>query len=312
VRVSGNFYLDLRRAIKARVMRQKNAVPVQLIRATTLHEKRDLQEVATRAWNFCTAQYYKAEGIPWRPISLDADTCYIGISFYVAQERDQKLSMRSSIALAFDFLGQGLILRGDEFEWDRESLGRMPHLTYDDASHLIQKTLKEFINLRGTPPKRVVIHKSSEFWGAEHGIHNEVDGLYDGIDRVYRGIETDFVALRQTGVRLFREGMYPPLRGTYFVLEGNNHFLYTMGYIPFLETYPQSYVPEPWQITQHFGGSSPKELFREILALTKMNMNNCSFADGTPITISFSRKIGEIMNHVPHDGMLIPQYRFYM
>jgi len=312
VRVSGSFYLNLRHAIKARAMSQKKAIPVQLIRASTLQEKRDLQEVATRAWNFCTAQYYKADGIPWRPTSLDADTCYIGMSFYVAQERDQKLSMRSSIALAFDFLGQGLILRGDEFEWDKDAQGRTPHLTHNDASQLIQKTLKEFINLRGIPPKRVVIHKSSEFWGAEHGTHNEVDGLYDGIDRVYRGIETDFVTLRQTGVRLFREGMYPPLRGTYFVLEGNNHFLYTMGYIPFLETYPQSYVPEPWQITQHIGGSSPKELFREILALTKMNFNNCSFADGTPITVSFSRKIGEVMKHIPLDGKPIPQYRFYM
>ena len=312
VRVSGNFYLNLRHAIKAIAMRQKNAIPVQLIRASTLQEKRDLQEVATRAWNFCTAQYYKAEGVPWRPISLDSDTCYIGISFYVAQEHDQRLSMRSSIALAFDFLGQGLILRGDEFEWDKESLGRTPHLTKNDASQLIQRALKGFTDLRGMPPKRVVIHKSSEFWGVDRGIHNELDGFYDGIDSLYKDVETDFVTVRQTGTRLFREGMYPPLRGTYFVLEGTQHFLYTMGYIPYLQTYPQSYVPEPWQITQHYGGSSPKELFREILALTKMNVNNCSFADGYPITLSFARKIGDIMKHVPQDGKLISQYRFYM
>lgn len=312
VRVSGNFFLDLRNAIKARAMQQTNAIPVQLIRATTLQEKRELQEIATRAWNFCTAQYYKAQGVPWRPISLDTDTCYIGISFYVALESDQSLSMRSSLALAFDFLGQGLILRGDEFEWDKAIMGRSPHLRKDYASQLIQRTLKEFINLRGAPPKRVVIHKSSEYWGSEHGDYDEVTGLYDGIDSVYQGIETDLVSLRQTGVRLFREGMYPPLRGTYFVLEGDHHFLYTMGYIPFLETFPQSYVPEPWQITQHVGGSSPKELFREILALTKMNVNNCSFADGAPITISFSRKVGEIMKHIPKDGKLIADYRFYM
>ncbi len=312
VRVSGNFYLDLRNAIKARVMQQRNAIPVQLIRATTLQEKRDLQEIATRAWNFCTAQYYKAQGVPWRPVSLDTDTCYIGISFYVAFESDQRLSMRSSIALAFDFLGQGLILRGDEFEWDKSIWGRAPHLKKENATQLIQRTLKEFTNLRGAPPKRVVIHKSSEFWGSEHGDYDEVAGLYDGIDSVYRGIEADFVTLRQTGIRLFREGMYPPLRGTYFVLEGDHHFIYTMGYVPFLETFPQPYVPEPWQITQHLGGSSPKELFREILALTKMNVNNCSFADGAPITISFSRKVGEIMKHIPRDGKLIADYRFYM
>jgi hypothetical protein len=315
VRVVGNFYLNLRHALKARAMRQRNAVPIQLIRASTLdenHAKRELQEVATRAWNFCVAQYYKAEGIPWRPLGLDQDTCYIGVSFYIAQEKDATLTMRSSIALAFDYLGQGLILRGDEFEWDKKTLGRSPHLTKDAAKTLIQNTLREFTNLKGIPPKRVVIHKSSEFWGADRGLHNEVDGFYEGIDSVYRGIEADFVSLRQTGIRLFREGNYPPLRGMHFTLEKNHHFLYTMGYIPYLETFPQSYVPEPWQMVQHIGGSSPKQLFQEVLALTKMNMNNCSFADGTPITISFARKIGEVMKHVPTDGILLPQYRFYM
>jgi hypothetical protein len=118
--------------------------------------------------------------------------------------------------------------------------------------------------------------------------------------------------LKQTGIDLFREGVYPPLRGTYFCIEEAQHFLYTMGFMPYLETYPGSYVPEPWQITEHHGGSAPKELLREILALTKMNVNNCSFADGTPITISFSGSVGEIMKHIPDDGIVQPKYKFYM
>jgi hypothetical protein len=85
-----------------------------------------------------------------------------------------------------------------------------------------------------------------------------------------------------------------------------------MGFIPYLETSPVPYVPEPWQITQHIGGSSPKDIFREILALTKMNVNNCAFADGTPITLSFSQKVGEIMKHIPDEGVALPQYSFYM
>ena len=120
------------------------------------------------------------------------------------------------------------------------------------------------------------------------------------------------MALDQSGVRLFREGNYPPLRGTYFCIENEQHFLYTMGFIPYLETYPRPYVPEPWQIIQHVGGSSPKDLLREVLALTKMNVNNCSFADGIPITISFARKVGEIMKHIPEDGIVQSQYKFYM
>jgi hypothetical protein len=85
-----------------------------------------------------------------------------------------------------------------------------------------------------------------------------------------------------------------------------------MGFVPYLQTYPGSYVPEPWQIIDHHGGSSPKDLFREVLALTKMNVNNCSFADGSPITLSFSRKIGEIMKHVPVGETVQPKLKFYM
>jgi hypothetical protein len=86
----------------------------------------------------------------------------------------------------------------------------------------------------------------------------------------------------------------------------------TMGYIPYLETYPGSYVPEPWQLVDHYGGTAPRDLFRELLALTKMNVNNCTFADGAPITLLFAQRIGDIMKHVPEHGVVRPQYKFYM
>ncbi len=313
VRVSGNFFLNLRRAIKAKVMNQQNPIPVQIIRQRTLEEKRNVQEPATRAWNFCTAQYYKAEGVPWIPTSLPEDTCFIGISFYVAQALDEKVTMRSSVAQAFDYLGQGLIIRGEEpFEWNVKEMGSSPHLPTENARKLIKRTLEEYIKIRGNPPKRVVIHKTSEFWSSQHEQYNEIDGLDEGIQAVSRYCDTDFVTLRQTGIRLFREGKYPPLRGTYFTIENQHHFLYTMGFIPYLETYPKPHVPTPWQITQHIGGSAPKDLLREVLMLTKMNVNNCAFADGAPITLSFSQKVGEIMKHISEDEKVHPSYRFYM
>jgi hypothetical protein len=312
VRISRNYFLNLRRAIKARAMNQHPPLPVQILRHGTIEGKGRIQEPATRAWNFCTAQYYKAGGVPWIPTTLEKDTCYVGISFYIAKDFDDKLTMRSSIAQAFDFLGQGLILRGEPFEWDVNKLGPSPHLTKEGAKRLITDTLEEYVRVRGNPPSRVVIHKTSEFWGEDREDYNEIEGLYNGIDEVAPRCETDFVTLRQTGLRLFREGIYPPLRGTYFCMEGRHHFLFTMGFVPYLETYPGSYVPEPWQVTQHVGGSSPKDLLREVLSLTKMNVNNCNFADGTPITISFSRKVGEIMKHIGKDEIVQSSYRFYM
>lgn len=311
VRVSGNFHLNLRRAIKAKAMNQPAPIPVQIITQKTLKGKGDVQEPAIRAWNFCTAQYYKANGTPWIAPTLEKNTCYVGISFYVVKEVNDELTVRSSVAQAFDYLGQGLILRGDPFEWDKKA-GRTPHLTKEGARILIKKTLEEYAETTGHTPNRVVIHKTSKFWGSEKEDLDEINGFYEGIDAAAPRCETDFVVLSQTGLRLFREGKYPPLRGTYFSVDEKEHFLYTMGFVPYLETYPRTYVPEPWQIIQHIGGSSPKDLFREILTLTKMNVNNCDFADGYPITISFSEKVGEIMKHISDHDKIQPSYRFYM
>lgn len=311
VQISGNYYLNFRRALKAAAMQW--GVPVQLIRRSTiLGNRRELQEKATRAWNFCTAMYYKADGVPWRPTVLQPDVCYVGIDFFVARDVGETLTMRSSVAQAFDHLGQGVVLRGDPFEWDESKEGRSPHMTKAGATKLIRQTLDEYVRVRGSPPRRVVIHKPTRFWGPEHGDHDELTGLSEGVYEVFARCETDFVTLAQSGVRLFREGVYPPLRGTYLTLANERHFLYTMGYVPYLETYPGSYVPEPWEMIEHHGGSAPKELLREVLTLTKMNVNNCSYADGAPITLAFSGKVGEVMKHLAEGQIVQTGYKFYM
>jgi hypothetical protein len=158
-----------------------------------------------------------------------------------------------------------------------------------------------------------VIHKPSRFWGKDHGDFNERDGFVEGVQSVLDRIKVDLVTLAESKIRLFREAQYPPLRGTYFQI-GDAHCLYTMGYIPYLETYPSSYIPVPWQILERHGATSEKDLFREVLQLTKMNVNNCSFADGVPITMSFSKKVGEILKHIPDefDSKVQSDYRFYM
>jgi hypothetical protein len=88
-------------------------------------------------------------------------------------------------------------------------------------------------------------------------------------------------------------------------------FIYTNGYLPELGTYPRGYVPEPFELIDHHGDSTPKRLCKEILALTKMNYNNADIADGEPITVKFARKVGEIMSYMP-EGEPDRHYRFYM
>jgi hypothetical protein len=43
-----------------------------------------------------------------------------------------------------------------------------------------------------------------------------------------------------------------------------------------------------------------------------MNVNNCSYANGKPITLSFLKKVGEVMNHVVPGGSVEAVYKFYV
>ncbi len=76
VRISGNFYLNFRRAIKGRSMRW--GIPLQLLQQkTALGIGKGLQEKSLRAWNFCTAQYYTikqmvypGDQLPWEKMPV--------------------------------------------------------------------------------------------------------------------------------------------------------------------------------------------------------------------------------------------------
>lgn len=310
-RLNDGSWLNLRRGLKARSM--KWGVPIQLIREDTLSGKKNsLQDRATRAWNMATALYYKAGGIPWRGHGLEPDTCYIGVTFYKTEGSAGKIVMRSGVAQAFDYLGQGIVLRGDPFEWDDEEYGKTPHLTEEGAFALMKKVLGEYQRINHLPPRRVVVHKSSRFWGKDHKDYDELSGFFRGIESINPKAEIDLVAIARSDVRLARIGQYPPIRGTFALIENKYPIIYTHGFTPYFDTYPGVHVPEPWTILETHGDSGLRELAIELLALTKMNVNNAAFSDGTPITLAFSRMVSDVLKQVGPDMPVRSEYAFYM
>ena len=304
-------WLNLRRGLKARSMTW--GVPIQLVQEGTLTGKRaGLQDQASRAWNFSTALYFKAGGVPWRGHGLGPDDCFVGVTFYTSEDAAGNPILRSGVAQAFDYLGQGVVLRGEPFEWDEDENGRTPHLTRDSAQRLISRTLREYEKIRGLPPRRVVVHKSSRFWGADHGKFDEIEGFFEGIADVNPRATADLVTLARSRVRLARVGQYPPVRGTLAQIEGGRPILYTHGFTPYFETYPGVHVPEPWTILENHGDSGVRELAAELLALTKMNVNNAAFSDGIPITLAFSRRVSEVLKQVGPEMTVRSEYAFYM
>jgi hypothetical protein len=293
-------YRNFRRAVKARAMQWN--VPIQLIQPGIYDGQTTRQPPCTVAWNFFVALYYKAGGFPWVLERFNAGECFAGVSFH-RHVSDSRVGVYSSLAQVFSNRSDGVVLRGDRFEWNDKELGRSPHLSAEHAEKLAQKVVKLYEAEHNRRPSRVVFHKSSDYWP------EELAGFKRGLADV---ADYDLVSLSQRATRLFREGDYPPVRGTHACIAGKMHILYTMGYIPFLRGYPRGYVPDPICVTDHHGQSSPERICRELMALSKMNWNCADFATSQPITLRFSRQVGDIMSELQEGQVPRGSFKFYM
>ncbi|MBL0047507.1 MAG: hypothetical protein IPP32_05340 [Bacteroidetes bacterium] len=291
---------NFRRYLKAKAMQYN--IPIQIVRDRIVKPTGEMQDPATIAWNFFTALYYKASGTPWAMIRKDSaeTTCYAGISFFMS--RDKKTT-QTSIAQIFNELGKGVILRGEEITLKKSD--RTPHLSQDQAYNLLSLSLKEYYDAVKIFPKRLVMHKTSNFNA------DEVYGFSQAAKELYIN-QVDLVSVQKSDVRLYRNGIYPPMRGTQLTLADNHHILYTRGSVPYYETYPGKYIPSPLEIKLARYDESPNLICEEILALTKMNWNNTQFDRKFPITIECARNVGEILKYLdPVDKMQL-KYSFYM
>ena len=192
---------NLRRALKARTMKWHR--PIQIGLESGLFSEK-AQPPATKAWNFCVALYYKAGGaLPWKVEGLNPETCFIGISFY-RHMLEESFEMHTSLAQVFTGEGEAFVLRGHKSHWDNQK-GKSPHLDESASEGLMELVLKKYSELKGGVPRRIVVHKTSRFF------ENELAGFRKGLHPVK---EFDLLSIQQTGVRFFRAGAYPPLRGT--------------------------------------------------------------------------------------------------
>ncbi len=297
--------LNFRNFLKAKAMRFR--IPLQLIKESSLSveqigEKSSKQDLATRAWNFCTAIYYKAGGIPWKAQVKGNDnlTCFVGISFYRSLD---KKTLQTSLAQVFDEQGKGVILRGSPVEIDKKD--RQPHLTEQQAYELLKNAIRGYKDAEGTYPRRVVVHKSSKY------TEEEKEGFSKAIEE--EEISTfDFITIFESDIRLFRIGNYPPLRGTCLELTETQYLLYSKSSVDYYQTYAGMYIPQPIEIRIAELNSSPLKICEEVLALTKMNWNKTQFDGKMPITIDCARSVGKIMKYVKEDETPSKKYGFYM
>jgi hypothetical protein len=305
---------NFRGALKAATLALR--IPIQIVWPTTYDNDavvkrklaefstRRVQDEATRAWNFFCALYYKAGGTPWRMVrdQREYSATFMGVSFF---EGLDGTSLQTSSAQLFDERGEGLILKGGPGLKDKTD--RQPYLSALDAFGLTRTALQSYKKEHGNYPARLVIHKTSRFHPEER------EGFQKAIEQSEIEI-ADFIWMpRRSPVRLFRNGVYPPLRGTALRLDDAQTILYTRGSVDFFRTYPGLYVPNPLVLhAQRRDTPDWNLLLKETLALTKMNWNGTQFDGALPITLKAARQVGDILKYVPDGTTPDPRYRFYM
>jgi hypothetical protein len=283
-------------------------LPCQLLRPDTYGfvsspraRSRRLQDPATLAWNFHTALYYKAGGVPWRlakqPTALM--TCYVGISFYksVGGER-----LMTSVAQIFDERGEGLIVQGGSASFDKDD--RSPHLSRVDAQQLLAEGLATYRREHKTVPARLVMHKTSSF------NDDEKEGFMEAAEDERLQV-LDLVSVRRSGTRILRAGVSPMVRGTAMFFDAKSGIVYLKGTVPYFHVYPGAYIPRALEFEREEGETGAAELARELVELSKLNFNNTQFDTGDPITVRAARRVGDILKHVTPNKKVNSRFRYF-
>ena len=204
----------------------------------------------------------------------------------------------------FNERGEGVILKGGTVKVSKED--RLPHLDADAAYDLLKRSLAEYRGEHKTQPARVVIHKTSSFSvaereGFERALHERDIALIDMLS-----------IASETSVRLFRDGYYPPLRGTWLALDKQDAIIYTHGSVDFYNEYPGMYVPRSLYYRCEVTSQTQRALGGEILALSKMNWNDTNMGHTEPITIEAAKNVGAILKYLRDGDRMESSYRHYM
>lgn len=289
---------DLRHALKARALRAK--LPIQIVTRNLLEDTARGQDAATRAWNFSVGIYYKAGGVPWRLPQNGPETCFVGISFHHLRTTKRHI-VQSSLAQAFSSEGEGFAIRGEAIPASPQQ-GRNVHLSEEQSFNLARSVVDEYAARAGGPPVRVVIHKTSHFDASE------VAGICTALTDIPI---VDLVTLVPSSLRLLRLGVYPPNVGTYCTVNDSSSFLFTSGFMPELGTYPGPHVPQPFEIRMQLGGDKVGAA-QDVLNLTRMNWNTADIRGKWPVTLSFARRVGGILDEFGDSEPAETSFRYFV
>lgn len=297
--------LDFRYQIKRRGMELD--IPIQIIRESTLRlaaaERRgggrQLTPLSDRAWNLSTALYCKSGGVPWK-LNVRDGVCYVGVSFRETGMADTVLSA----AQMFLDDGNGHVVRGGDGNWAFAKTGEY-HLNKDNAHRLLSNVLAAHKFFHQKKLTEVVLHSRSPI------SEEELEGYQAACPKGTKLVVVR-IAPERLGLRLYRTGTQPVLRGTFWQISPKRGFLWASGFKPRLRAYGGPGVPQPLCIDVQHGDVDVLQAAKDIFALTKLNYNACNLGENQPVTTHFSMLVGEILASNPSAGNHRPEFKYYI
>ena len=291
-------------------------IPVQLVREDQALVYPDRASVM---WRIAIALYAKAGGVPWKLADVDPETAYIGLSYALRPAELDRPRFVTCCSQIFNADGSGLefiAYNTHEVEIQR----RNPFLSRTDMFRIITRSMDLYRRRHaGRSPRRVMIHKTTEFTpdeidGCMEALHlcEAVDLLQIVEDVSWRGVRIDRDGNKKQG----RPANFPVARGTVLGVGPYEALLWTHGDVKGIteRAYFQGSksTPHPLRIVRHAGTGPWYDTSNAILALSKMDWNNDAIYNPIPVTIGYAKTLARVVKRLPSLGHIPYQYRFFM
>ncbi len=293
-------------------------LPLQLVR-----EDRALayRHKASVMWRIGLALYAKAGGVPWKLADSDPDTAYIGISYAVRPMVSDKPRFVTCCSQVFDGDGAGLefvAYDANEVEVQRDN----PYLSRNEMFRVMTRSLGLYQRRHsGRVPRRVVVHKSTEFKPEEVQGCMEALHLCEAVDLVQIVEDVAWRAAKidppRGGNRKGNPAAYPVERGSLIGLGPRESLLWMHGNVAGINDKNAYFqggkgTPRPIKLVRHAGHGPWDETAQSALALSKMNWNNDALYDHLPVTMGYAKVLARVVKRMNGLGTAPYQFRFFM
>ncbi len=273
------------------------------------------------AWRLGIALYVKSGGVPWKIADASPETAFVGLS-YALRGNGEEPRFVTCCSQVFDADGAGLEFIA--YEMDRGDVafrGENPYLSRDQMRAVMARSLALYQQRHGgRVPRRVVVHKTTEFRPAEREGSFDAWGAVDRVDLIQIQQDTPWRSLKMVEnpqTHRGRADRWPVERGTMLHLGGQDVLLWTQGDAPSAAEGGHFFkegrgIPRPLLLRRFAGDGPADEFSRDVLALTKMNWNNDALYDLLPTTLEYASTLARVIRRMPQLAPRPYPFRLFM